>query len=66
MTAPKLAPGVRVRITLGSAAGVEGVIQSKWGRLFGRGPNGVEQWLILSNDHVRKRVMRADHLEVIV
>lgn len=58
---PSLALGVRVRITAGLAAGKVGVIVQKWPK--GRGRN--EQWVVASDDLVRRRVIRADYPEVL-
>ena len=58
---PKLAPGVRVRVTCGLAQGVEAVVIDRWHSLFGK----IRQWRIRSNDLVRDRVIREDYLEVL-
>lgn len=60
-----VAKGCRVRITKGLAAGVEGVVGDKYGCLFGRGKDAIRQWEVVSDDLVRKRIMREDHLEPI-
>ncbi len=56
---PTFAPGDKVRVTAGLAAGVVGVVQSKWGSLFGAMP----MYRIQSSDLVRDRILRADWLE---
>jgi hypothetical protein len=58
---PGLAPGVRVQITAGMAAGVVGVIASRWPRNFG----GEPQWVVASEDLTRKRVVRDAYLRVV-
>lgn len=58
-----IAKGVRVRVTQGLAAGVEGVVIDRWHDLGGK-PR-VEQWRVQSADLVRDRVLREDWLEVL-
>lgn len=62
MSRPQFAPGVRVRIICGPAKGIEGVIAERWPIVFER---GCPSWLVESDDLIRKRVMRADFLEVV-
>ncbi len=59
----RLAIGRKVRIIRGLAVGVEGVVIERWATHFG--DQQIALWRIGSNDLVRSRVMRADHLEVI-
>ena len=60
----KLAPGVRVRITAGLAAGVEAVVVARWEGIF-QHRTKVAQWRLRSDDLVRDRVIREDFLEVL-
>lgn len=55
---PAFAPGVRVRITCGLAAGVEGVVLGPW---FTK--RHVQEWRIKTDDLVGHRVIREDYLE---
>lgn len=59
------AKGAKVRITRGLAVGVVGVVQGPWSALFGRGKDSVRQWIVESDDLVRRRIMREDHLELV-
>lgn len=53
--------GDAVRITNGLAKGVEGHILELWPTKAG----GVRQWVVVSGDLVRRRVLREDYLEVL-
>lgn len=52
--------GARVRITAGLAVGKVGVVVESWPTHFG----GIPQWVVASDDLVRRRVVRADYLEL--
>lgn len=60
-----IAKGTHVRITKGLAVGVVGIVDGPWSSLFGRGKDAVRQWIVRSDDLVRRRIMREDHLEPI-
>lgn len=53
------AKGTPVRITAGLARGVQGHILELWPTKAG----GVRQWVVVSGDLVRRRVLREDYLE---
>ncbi len=57
--------GSTVRVTKGLAVGVVGVVLGPWPSLFGRGKDAVRQWMIESDDLVRRRILREDHLELV-
>jgi hypothetical protein len=63
MRPPELVPGLRVRITMGLASGIEAILIAKWPRPFFRG--GPPMWRVQSTDLVRDRIVRADWLEVV-
>lgn len=56
-----LGPGAHVRITRGMAKGIVGTVLSRWPTTFG----GEAQWVVESGDIARRRVIRADYLEVV-
>lgn len=49
-----------MRITAGLAKGVVGIVHSLWPTKAG----GTRQWVVVSTDLVRRRVLREDYLEV--
>ena len=51
--------GQKVRITGGLACGVEATVAELWPTKAG----GVRQWVVVSGDLVRRRVIREDYLE---
>ena len=55
-----IAPGAKVLIVRGLAAGIRATVEKRWPKNLG----GVPQWVVLSDDLVCKRVVRADYLEV--
>lgn len=61
MTPPAIAIGVRVEITGGLAHGKRGVVLERWPRGIG----SIAQWVIGSDDLVRRRVIRSDYLKVL-
>lgn len=57
---PRFSIGDRVVITKGMTAGLSAVVLEPWPRTF----SGVPQWVVGSDDLVRRRVVRADYLKL--